>query len=152
MKILIATDGSDYCKAAIAEACKFIVPAETEVNVVSAAERIVPGSIDPGELSEEYQQMLDETLVGQAERNVKDAEADLRKCFPGEKLNLTTQVIRGNPDRVIIEEAEEWGANLIVVGCHGKGFWGRLMGSVSSAIVHHAPCSVLVVRKPSQAL
>ena len=86
MKILIATDGSGYCKAAIAEACKFIVPGETEINVVSTAERIVPGSIDPGELSEEYQQMLNKTLVGQAEKNIKDAEADLRNCFPGESL------------------------------------------------------------------
>lgn len=151
MKILIATDGSDYCKAAIAEACNFIVPGETEINVVSAAERIVPGSIDPGELSEEYQHMLDKTLVGQAERNVKEAEADLRGRFPGETLNLTTQVIRGDPERVIIQEADEWGADLIVVGCHGKGFWGRLIGSVSSAVVHHAPCSILVVRKPSEA-
>ena len=38
--------------------------------------------------------------------------------------------------------------DLIVVGSHGRGFWGRLLGSVSDGVVHHAPCSVLVVRKP----
>ena len=47
----------------------------------------------------------------------------------------------------IIELAREWGADLIVVGSHGRGFWGRLLGSVSTGVVHHAPCSVLVVRK-----
>jgi len=53
----------------------------------------------------------------------------------------------GAPSRMIIESATNWGADLIVVGSHGRGFWGRVMlGSVSDAILHHAPCSVLVVR------
>ena len=46
-----------------------------------------------------------------------------------------------------IEEAQNWGADLIIVGSHGYGFWSRaLLGSVSNAVINHAPCSVLVVR------
>ena len=54
----------------------------------------------------------------------------------------------GATNRVIIETAKDWNADLIVVGSHGRGFWGRTMiGSVSDSVIHHAPCSVLVVRK-----
>lgn len=58
-------------------------------------------------------------------------------------------MLNGAADRAIIETAKEWEADLIVVGSHGRGFWGRLTaGSVSDSLVHHAPCSVLVARKP----
>jgi nucleotide-binding universal stress UspA family protein len=54
----------------------------------------------------------------------------------------------GMPEQILLETAKEWNADLIVVGSHGRGFWGRmLLGSVTDALVHHAPCSVLVVRQ-----
>ena len=53
----------------------------------------------------------------------------------------------GNPADVIVQEAEESGADLIVVGTRGLGATRRaFMGSVSTNVVHHAPCDVLVVR------
>jgi nucleotide-binding universal stress UspA family protein len=48
---------------------------------------------------------------------------------------------------VILDEAEKWKADLIVVGSHGYPAWERLLlGSVSQAVVSHAKCSVEVVR------
>jgi nucleotide-binding universal stress UspA family protein len=48
---------------------------------------------------------------------------------------------------MILDEAERWGADLIVVGSHGYRAWERfLLGSVSQAVVSHAKCSVEVVR------
>jgi nucleotide-binding universal stress UspA family protein len=48
---------------------------------------------------------------------------------------------------MITEEAQKWEADLIIVGSHGQSFWSRaLLGSVSNAVVNHAPCSVLVVK------
>jgi len=48
---------------------------------------------------------------------------------------------------VILDEAESWGADLIVLGSHGYNAWKRfLLGSVSQAVVSHAKCSVEVVR------
>jgi nucleotide-binding universal stress UspA family protein len=51
---------------------------------------------------------------------------------------------------VILDEAERWGADLIVLGSHGYGAWQRFMlGSVSHAVATHAHCSVEIVwRKP----
>ena len=55
------------------------------------------------------------------------------------------------PKSVIIDEAEEWGADLIVVGSHGRtGIKRWLLGSVAQSIVSQAPCSVYVVRERSE--
>ena len=55
----------------------------------------------------------------------------------------------GSPREVILDEADHWGANLIVVGSHGyRGLTRFLLGSVSQAIASHAKCSVEIVRCP----
>ncbi|WP_035985277.1 universal stress protein [Leptolyngbya sp. KIOST-1] len=54
--------------------------------------------------------------------------------------------MNGSPGRAICTLAGTWGADLIVVGSHGrKGLSELFLGSVSNYVIHHAPCSVLVV-------
>jgi nucleotide-binding universal stress UspA family protein len=54
----------------------------------------------------------------------------------------------GAPHRRIVEVADEWGADLIVVGSHGYRMWERvLLGSVSQSVATHAKCSVWIVRE-----
>jgi nucleotide-binding universal stress UspA family protein len=54
---------------------------------------------------------------------------------------------RGDPADVLVEEAKEAGADLIVVGSRGQNPVARaVLGSVSAKVVHEAPCDVLVVR------
>jgi nucleotide-binding universal stress UspA family protein len=66
-------------------------------------------------------------------------------------LNATEAVLAGNPKEVILEEAEKWNADLIVVGSHGRrGFKRFLLGSVSEAVAMNAHCSVVVVRNPAR--
>ena len=150
MKVLIATDGSDYSKAAVAECCRIVIqPETTEITVVSAYEDAYPITAEPFALSAEYYQKIDEAVHEQAQEFVADAASDIRKHFSGKELKLTTEVLRGSPDQQIVEKAKEMKADLIVVGSHGRGFWGRMLGSVSDGVVHHATCSVLVVRKPT---
>jgi len=147
MKILIATDGSDYSTAAVAEACKFVAqPETTEIKVVSAYEDAYPITAEPFALSAEYYQKIEEAVREQAAQFTTDAENEIKARFPNEKPILSSEVLRGSADREIIEFAKSWKADLIVVGSHGRGFWGRMLGSVSDGVVHHAPCSVLVVR------
>jgi nucleotide-binding universal stress UspA family protein len=65
----------------------------------------------------------------------------------GSEANIKGAFAQGSPRSVILDEAESWGADLVVVGSHGYGAWQRfLLGSVSQAVVSHAKCSVEVVR------
>lgn len=148
MKILLATDGSCYSKAAVAECCRMVIREETaDVLIVSAFEDTYSIAAEPFAVSSDYYQKLVDGLDELAKGFVADAKDMIVKSFPGADIKVTTEVLRGSPDQQIIEKAAEWGADLIVVGSHGRGFWGRLLGSVSDGVVHHAPCSVLVVRE-----
>ena len=94
-----------------------------------------------------YYDEMQQFLREEAKKFVEQAETKGRSLFPGGLLNLTAVALDGSPQRIIVETAQEWGADLIVVGSHGYGLWSRaLLGSVSNSVVHHAPCSVLVVR------
>ena len=56
-------------------------------------------------------------------------------------------VEEGDPPDVILDYAERWSADIVVVGSRGlKGLTRFVMGSVSEAVIHHAPCSVEIVR------
>lgn len=149
MMILIATDGSDYSKAAVEECCRLLIrPENTEVMIVSAYEDAYPIMAEPFAISAEYYQKLDDAVSEMASNFVADAKKMVSDAFPSAEFPIETEVLRGPPDQQIIEKAKAWNADIIVVGSHGRGFWGRLLGSVSTGVVHHAECSVLVVRKP----
>ena len=71
----------------------------------------------------------------------------LSETCSGKNVTISTKVLAGPAARAIVEEAEAWKAEMIVVGSHGRGFWKRaLLGSVSNRIVDHAHCAVLTVR------
>ncbi|MGC2237034.1 MAG: universal stress protein [Pyrinomonadaceae bacterium] len=146
MRILVSTDGSEFSRAAVEKCCGIIVePEKAAIKIVSVFEII--DSIDIS-ISPEFSQELEQSARAQAEEFAAQAAAQIRECFPDSNIDLTVQVSSGAPDRILIETAHEWKADLIVIGSHGRGFWGRmLLGSITDELVHHAPCSVLVVRK-----
>ena len=115
------------------------------IKIVSVYSIVIP--LDEFAPSAEYSEELAKAQKAQAENAAEKAAATIRRSLPDSKLDLTTKVVTGNPPQVIVETAKEWNADLIVVGSHGRGFWKRmLVGSVSDAVLHHAPCSVLVIR------
>jgi nucleotide-binding universal stress UspA family protein len=72
----------------------------------------------------------------------KAARAELRRHTDVEPL-----LVRGDPRRVLLQQAAERGADLLVVGHHERSILGRrILGSVATAAVRGAPCDVLVVR------
>lgn len=81
-------------------------------------------------------------------RRLDSATATLRQSAPD---LLVIPVLReGKPKDVILEEADDWGADLIVVGSQGYGAVRRFfLGSVSLAVATNAHCSVLIVRPPA---
>ena len=121
--ILIATDGSRYSEAAVREAigiakrCKSRLVA---VPVASSEVEVVP-----------------------AKDNVEKTAALASK--EGVKAEVVT--VFGKPYEVIIKTAKQKGADLIVVGSHGrKGLERLLMGSVTERVIGHTETAVLVVK------
>lgn len=146
MKILIATDGSEFSRKAVEKCRDMIVkPGETQIKIVTAYQIYVYLNMNPDSIH--HSKEIERSIYKEAEKHATDAAEILRKSFPEESVEITTLAAEDSPDRAIIKAAEKWNADLIVVGSYGRGFWGRmLVGSVSDAVVHHAPCSVLVVR------
>jgi len=149
MRILIATDGSKYGTAALEQGCELAAHLpQSEVMVVTAYEMPGPIATEPYISAPIYTQEIVDNLSSAAEAVLASARRTVVRSCPGVPVN--TRETRGKAASAIVDEAAEWKADLIVVGSHGHGFWGRtLLGSVSDEVVHHAPCSVMVVRVPA---
>ena len=90
---------------------------------------------------------MDEVLElrQQAPALVESASVLIRDAVPG--VIVTNAVVEGIPKDVIVQEASDWSADLIIMGSHGYGRLRRtVLGSVAGAVVAKAPCSVQVVR------
>jgi nucleotide-binding universal stress UspA family protein len=139
MKILVATDGSECSNAAVNEVITRPWPLNSEVKLLLAVD--MPLLPTPQENSE----------IAQAEELLKTA-ADAIAAKHGAALTVKTQISNGAAKTVIVDEAESWGADLIMVGSHGyNGLERFLIGSVSQAVALHARCSVEIVRAKSSA-
>ena len=147
MKILLATDGSPHSKAMINEFAGRTFSSNTKLRIVSAYEKAsFIMNTNPMTPSDEFNITADEYLVKAAQNAVQNAAAILRIKNPG--FIISTAAIEGSPKNIILDEAEKFGANLIVVGSHGYGALDRfLLGSVSQSVALHAKCSVEIVRK-----
>ncbi|MBX7055721.1 MAG: universal stress protein [Pyrinomonadaceae bacterium] len=153
MKVLIAIDGSPFSTAAV-QKCAQMLPnrSDTEVKLISVYEKLGPMVAEPFGVSNEYYREAEHASRKLAEEAVINAGDQLREQVHDMKFTIESEVERGRASRVIVEAAADWKADLIVLGSHGYGFWERnLLGSVSDSVVHHAPCSVLIVRMPAKA-
>ncbi len=147
MKVLFATDGGKQSDDAIETVKRFTLAEGDEVKIVSVVDMALPMAIDI------YGGFLPDTaeLEKTARENAAKIVAGTAEKMQGRGCSVSTDVLFGSPDSRIVETAEEWKADLIVVGSHGYSRWERLLlGSVSDSVVHHAPCSVLVVRSASE--
>ena len=147
-KVLLATDGSEFSDRAARSIAERPWPAGTEIEVLSVVELHLgttqalfePPFVDNDQLESQRAQSMK-----RAEEAVASAVEILSKAFP--KVEESISVLLDGPKAVIINEADRWGADLIVVGSHGHhGIERFLLGSVSEGVALHAKCSVEVIR------
>ena len=148
MKILLAVDGSACSDAAVKEIARRPWPDGSFVKVLTAVDLPTPPTPEAWALPVNYFREMDVALRKQAqiavERAIKTLKARLNK-----NISLDGAIVPGPARTVILDEAEDWGADLIVLDSHGYRAWERfLLGSVSQSVVSHAKCSVEVVRCP----
>ena len=92
--------------------------------------------------------VYDEWIKSQRSRAAALLAATADRVRRAAGLPVSTALLEGSPKEAILDEAERWGADLIVVGSHGFGAVKRfLLGSVSHALALYAPCSVAIVRR-----
>jgi nucleotide-binding universal stress UspA family protein len=143
MRILLAIDGSSHSEAAVDEVARRPWPSNSTVRVLSVIQPYTPPATEF-------------VLAGATLEAIGQQQASTAEQIAGRAVDALTPaglatetVVRaGDPRSAIVDEAEEWGADLIVVGSHGRTGLGRwLLGSVAQAVVGHAPCSVEVIRQ-----
>ena len=146
MKILLATDGSDCSKAAVDAVAERPWPEGSEIMVISAIELPYTPMTETWALPDNYFEELETAGKEQAKTALNHAAKRLKSARGA--LVIMTEVANGPAKDVILDEAENWGADLIVLGSHGYKGWRRfLLGSVSHAVATHASCSVEIVRR-----
>jgi nucleotide-binding universal stress UspA family protein len=140
MKILLAVDDSKFSEAAVQALTGRHKLQGVEARVLHAIEP--PAALMVPEATAYVPPM---ESVEEAKALVAKAAGALRSAG----INVTTAIAQGNPKSIILDEAKAWGADLIVLGSHGrKGLERFLVGSVSDAVLRHAHCSVEIVRLP----
>ena len=148
MKILIATDGSPCSQNAIEEFCRMFEKAENvDIKIASVYKGTIP--LDAFGIASQNVENMNLALQERAEEIAFEAQKFIAERLPQAKIEITVGM--DLPEHFIIENAEDWNPNLIVLGSHGRGFWGRMAhGSVSDTVIHHASCPVLLARQKTQ--
>ena len=147
MKVLFATDGAKQSDSAIEAFKKLALNDGDEIKIISVIDVGVPVAVDiyGGYLPDTTE--LEKTAKENSEKVLEKTVVSLREICGDKKIDITTEILFGSPESRIVETADEWKPDLVVVGSHGYSGWERLLiGSVSDSVVHHSPCSVLVVR------
>lgn len=145
MRVLLAIDGSVSSNRARDLVAGLPWPEGSAIRVIAVLERgpelfglpwipVIP----------ENAAAIEADLVARMQGALEAAERDIAR--PG--LAVDRLLLRDHAARAIVDQAREFGAELIVVGSRGHGTMETmLLGSTSAEVVDHAPCPVLVARE-----
>ena len=143
VKVLIATDGSEFSLAALRSVARRPWPTGSMFKVIAIPEPFMPLSQFPFELKEI--EKLNTAALKDAKRYAAAGVEILAKA--GLKGGQGAPLPRDSDASEIIKEAQRWHPDIIVLGSHGRRGFDRLtIGSVSEHVAFHAECSVEVIR------
>ena len=148
MKIVLAIDGSEFSKVAVKELAKFSLPQGSEISIINVYEHpamSTPELISTTDTLDVYYREFIANAEKLGEKIVSDAVLIISE--KNSSITITRSVVSGLPKKEILEKAESFDADLIVVGSQGQGAFSRLLlGSVSQYLATHAKCSVMIVK------
>jgi nucleotide-binding universal stress UspA family protein len=146
MKILLAIDDSEFSEAATRVVLSAVRPQGTEVLVAHVLEAPAYSAIP--EMRVRYGPELNARFEDE-EKQANQCVAKAAEVLRREGFRADTRVVEGEARAGILRLAEEWRADLIVAGSHGrKGLERFLLGSVAEYVARQARCSVWIVRIP----
>lgn len=148
MKILVAIEDKLFGEAIAEFVGNHEWPDNSELRIVHVIEPIFvkPLSGYPSDLI----QNLNEERLRAGKSLVLSIGTIIRSKLPS--IAMKEEVVEGHPKDVLINNAREWQADLIVLGSHGRSGIGQFfLGSTSMSVLSAAPCSVMVVKLPKDA-
>jgi nucleotide-binding universal stress UspA family protein len=156
MKILIADDGSEWARDAMADLTRAGLAGEIEAEVISAADVWLPPEAGGEQPSRLPKSAAVERALAQAQAAIEEAKATaaagaarLLELFPS--WQVKSRAVADSPAWAVIKRATVWEADLVVTGSHGQSSISRLLlGSVSQKILVEAPCTVRIGRRSNR--
>jgi nucleotide-binding universal stress UspA family protein len=145
-RILTAVDGSEPAELALAEAIHLAAEQGAELRVVHLIDTTLGLAAEPGFYSETYEK----TSVEEG-RRILDAAVTRARSAGVAVHGKLVEALTAQFGQTLVHEGTLWGADLLVVGTHGRrGVSRLLLGSVAEAVVRHATTPVLLVRAPAR--
>ena len=151
-RILVAVDNSSISQQAFSKAVSLAKALSSNLHIIhvilpvtqeyqDASLNAFSGGFYPGGMNE---------VVKETWSNLEASGLSLLKdfCKKSQEAGVVAEFTQkiGQPDHEIVKFAQDWGADLIVVGSHGRrGLNELVLGSVSNYVLHHVSCSVLLV-------
>ena len=143
MNVLVAVDDSQFTPKVLKAVASQFRPENTQVRVIHVLQPL--STTPPPQMDAHYAPELEAQKV-RGHKLVEDCGDELRKA--GFKVTVHLEI--GDVRERIIDSAEDWPADLIVMGSHGRDTVMRfLLGSVAESVARHAKCSVEIVRAPA---
>jgi nucleotide-binding universal stress UspA family protein len=135
--ILVAYDGSAAATKAFSLALELAEKYGAELRVLAVAR--------PPEFGSEVET---EAVIENSKQHYHKILRPLQAVASSQRtVAIHFEVAVGHPAEQIVRHAEDWKADLVVVGHRGRTFFERwLIGSVAKHVINHAPCAVLVAR------
>jgi nucleotide-binding universal stress UspA family protein len=141
--IVVGTDGSVTANEAVQQAIGLASVHGAELHVVCATRMSAMAMSSPEAMAAGAMVQLEMEHGDGTKQLLEDAAAKAKAAG----VRVSTHSATGEPAEVVIEVAEQAGADLIVIGNRGMAGARRfLLGSVPNRVAHHAPCSVMIVR------
>lgn len=144
MKVLIPVDDKQYAKAISEFLINHSWPDNVQFKLLFVFESmllqeiVTPQAFEQLEEASQLRQSFGRSLI-------MDVGTQLRLKFPSAKID--EQLQEGEAKLVILDTIKEWKPDLVVMGSHKKGVVERFfLGSVSLAVLTHAPCSVVTIK------
>jgi nucleotide-binding universal stress UspA family protein len=148
-RVVFGWDGSGRAERAATCLTDWGVFGEVEIHVVSVADVNPPTWVDSSMIGEQAAAEAYRQAAEPSRRQHDEMAREMAERLAASGLRSVAERRDGDPASQLVRATEALEADLVVIGTHGRtGLSRLLMGSVARNVLHHAPCSVLVVHAP----
>jgi len=143
--ILVPTDFSEYADQALNDAIQLAQQLQAHITLLHIIDTAPLGVVEGAT-------MLPPSYWQELETDIEQIMEESLKRLHDVGLQGETVIVHGVPFQTIVDTAEDKGADVIIMGTHGRtGLPHALIGSVAEKVVRLAPCPVLVTRAATEA-